>query len=448
MKFYVALLSLLCASAVFAEEVKAPTEKDCDTLIAEAELTPDTGIYDQCIGDTTTAYQHYGPLASAKNYKKALYEIAVRFPEGEYSTLYMKKSADLGYGRALIQMGNNAVVDGDNDKGITLYKEALQTPDLTPEDKGEISQNMGLIYLKNQQVPADFVKAMEFLKLAADNRQGLANNVLGYYSYTGLNDFPKNDRAALNYFWKGALLGCSVSQENIGAFHLARQKKISRTEASAYMAERLLSCNYTNMNEMSDAEKQARLTLLQQKADCGCKDVLFKVEQAKKYDYLLIQSDGDKATLRDKNGLDTVVQKSSELPDGTKVIELRKTAVILLKNGRRQVINLYPLVCAEICAKPDPVAQPKTKIRPYRFSFTAQECSDILAYASELVDTDKAFVGKFECQKFEQRQEDTTDIYNLITAPQPEGEEQSSEAEKTSGVTKNTESDHNPDKKS
>lgn len=419
MKKYLFFLSLIISLPLAAQETpgeaQTPVQDNCELLIEQAEENQDKTVYDQCgFNDAVRAFEYWGPYVSNKNYKKALFELAVRHPEHEYATLYIQKSADNGYGPALVKMGHQAFAEGREEQAVSLYRQALQTNALSAEEQGEIAEKMGLIYLDAKSADFDFNKAMRFIKQAAENRQALSNNILGFYAYTGEQGVPKNDRVALNYFWRAILMGCPAAEENVGVFHLARLNKIDRPTAIGYMRERLTSCTPPVVHEPSELEKQEQERFIRERAACDCPSVMELAERLKKQPYILLSIQNDVAKLADSMDREYMVQEGQQMRDGTEVLEVRQTAVIISKGGKRFVLNLYPVQCANLCSKPLPATGKNVQIKPYHITFTEQECIDLLAYARELVDMNQPFVGKEECMSVENKQKDTAEIFSLL----------------------------------
>lgn len=419
MKKYLFLLTIIISLPLFAQEMSKNAENreqdNCEVLIEQAEGNTDRSVYERCgFDDPVRAFEYWGPYVSNKNYRKALFELAARHPEHEYAELYIQKSADNGYGPALVKVGHKAFAEGREEQAVSLYRQALQTNALTAEEQGEIAEKMGLIYLDPKSADFDFNKAMSFIQQAAENRQALSNNILGFYAYTGEQNFPKNDRAALSYFWRAILMGCPAAEENVGVFHLARLNKIDRPTAIGYMRERLTSCTPPVVRELSELEKQEQERFIQERAACDCASVMELAERLKRQPYILLSIQDDVAKLADSMDREYMVQEGQQMRDGTEILEVRQTAVIISKGGKRFVLNLYPVKCAALCSKPLPVTEKNVQIKPYRITFTEQECIDLLAYARELVDMNQPFVGKEECMSVENKQKDTAEILSLL----------------------------------
>ena len=374
-----------------AQKLQAP--QDCNQMVAQAEVNNDTNVYDLCgFNDPDVAWTKWSGLASQKHWKKALYQLCIRYPGHEYSGLYCEKSANLGYGPALAVMGHRAMDEGLGDLAVQYYTRALQSKELSDEQEGEVAEQLGLYYMEqnsNHYAPS---KAVAFFENAARRSSPLANNILGVLSYTGDLGVAVDAKKAFEYFWRAALLGCPMAEENIGLFHLARKNQISFEMAAQNMQQHIFTC------EASGAEHE----LTMPKSDCDCPKVLAEFGRFSSKPYYLIDSQGTTAMLQDHNGATINVTRGQLLTSDYRVDDIRATAVILTKGAERIIINKYkPNECLAYCEK-NPTATigqegKKVTIVPYHFTFTPNECRDIMYYAAALVDTSKPFVGKDRC---------------------------------------------------
>ena len=182
-------------------------------------MNNDTNVYDLCgFNDPDVAWTKWSGLASQKHWKKALYQLCIRYPAHEYSGLYCEKSANLGYGPALAVMGHRAMDEGLGDLAVQYYTRALQSKELSDEQEGEVAEQLGLYYMEqnsNHYAPS---KAVAFFENAARRSSPLANNILGVLSYTGDLGVTVDAKKAFEYFWRAALLGCPMAEENIACF--------------------------------------------------------------------------------------------------------------------------------------------------------------------------------------------------------------------------------------
>ncbi len=364
---------------------------DCKNLVEQAEITNDLSVYDICgFNDVKLAWDEWAGLASQKKYKKALYQLCVRWPSHPYSDMYCEKSANLGYAPAIIEQGHRLMEKGLNEAAITYYTRALQTKSLTDEQEGQVAEQIALYYLDEKSKGYAPSKAVVFFTEAAKKRSALANNALGYLFYTGELGVPPNDEMAFKSFWRAILLGCPAAEENLGMFHLARLQQIDRPTALYYMKQVAFTCEGVS-------EKQQQM--LMRPVGCGCEAMAEQIEKHKDKPYYLIDVSGTKATLKDKKGAVIVVEKGNKTGLDYHVLEVRKTAVILGKNGNRVILNLTDnWECINYCQKmKEAGVRSDVHIRPYRLTFTPQECQDLMYYAPQLVDMTKPFVGQKEC---------------------------------------------------
>ena len=380
---------LLSAHGAVAQDLSITEE--CKNKVEQAETTNDLSVYDTCgFNDVKLAWDEWAGLASQKKYKKALYQLCVRWPSHPYSDMYCEKSANLGYEPAIIEQGHRLMEKGLNETAITYYARALKTQNLTDEQEGQVAEQLALYYLDEKSKGYAPSKAVVFFTEAAKKRSALANNALGYLFYTGELGVPASDEMAFKSFWRAILLGCPAAEENLGVFHLARLQQIDRPTAIYHMKQVAFTC-------AGISEKQQETAI--RPVGCGCEVMAEQIEKHKDKPYYLIDVSGSKATLKDKKGATIVVEKGNKTALDYHVLEVRKTAVILGKNGNRVILNLTTdWECVNYCQKmAEAGIQSDVHIRPYRLTFTPQECQDLMYYAPQLVDTSKPFVGQREC---------------------------------------------------
>ena len=112
------------------------------------------------------------------------------------------------------------------------------------------------------------------------------------------------------------------------------------------------------------------------------------------------ESDGKTAELKDLKGVSLKVTPKQRLATGYTVAEIHRTAVVLEKTGERLILNqVTNLPCIAYCESISVNGKPgeEVQVKPYRLTFTSQECQDIMYYAPLLVDISKPFTGKKEC---------------------------------------------------
>ncbi len=394
-------LALGCA-VTLAWQIKVSAEDsiplDCLTLLMAAEEAEDADmtIYDTCgFGNEKTAWEQWSAVASEKKMKKALFQLCDRYPQHMYGALYCRKSAQLGYGPALAAVGHLEIEQGNVQAALRFYEQALATQELTREQESGISERMGIYYLTPNSPQYDEEKAMAFLERATLGRSALANNVFGYASFSGSYGLGVNYKRAFEYFWRAILLGCPAAEENLGLFHLARQKKINASVAKRHMERNLRSCAVTAPDKVPEP--------VFERADCNCETVLEKERRFHSMPYLLAETKENTAVLVAPDGGKSLVRLGEKQPDGYVVKEIRSAAIILTRGKDRLVLNLYrPDDCLEYCRykqkNPSEVLPVENfSIQPYRLKFTPDECETIRTYAPELVDINLPFVGKTQC---------------------------------------------------
>ncbi len=419
-------LALGCA-AVLGWQVSALAQDDipidCLTLLMVAEETPDAdmSVYDTCgFNNEKIAWSQWAGLASEKKMKKALFQLCDRYPDHMYGSLYCRKSAQLGYGPALAAVGHLDMEMGNVQAAMRFYEQALGTHDLTAEQESAIAERMGIYYLTPNTPQYDPEKAMAFLDKATGGRSALANNVMGYVSFTGSYGYGVHYKKAFEYFWRAILLGCPAAEENLGLFHLVRQEKIDVETATRHMERNLLSCTVAKPKEES---KRATVDV----SKCKCETVLEAERRYRAAPFLLSETNENTAVLLRPTGAKLLVRLDEKMPEGFVVKEIRKAAVILSNGKDRIVLNKYqPDTCLDYCqnipeeGNIEAPVQETVKIQPYRLTFTPDECETIRVYAPELVDINLPFTGKVECGMTDEASTASQDeLLNLMEAPAP-----------------------------
>lgn len=388
---FIILLGALMVSLSASAEVVIPT--DCDVKLATAEMVGQTTVYDECgFNDAQTAWNKWAGWVSQKQYKRALYELCVRYPAHPYSDLYCEKSANLGYAPAVAEQGHRLMDKGLSKPAVEHYTRALQTRSLSDEQEGQVAERLGLYYLDETGGAYAPAKGVVFLTEASKKRSAAANNMMGYLSYSGDFGVRKSEKEAFKYIWRAILLGCPAAEENLGLFHLSKSKELKYETVLKYMKNNAYSCQ-------SGGDKTDEADFVKP-AGCVCEQAFKMRDRHKNKPYYLTGVVGDKAVLRDHDGVVQRVQLKQKLSDGYFVTDIRPTAVILEKAGERVVLNLMSnMDCLDFCEKivlKDGTVE-DVKIKPYRLTFTPQECRHLMHYAPELVDTSKPYVGKTEC---------------------------------------------------
>ena len=122
---------MMVASLPVMAQMTVPA--DCEVMLASAEETiGETTVYDTCgFSDAVTAWDKWAGWVSQKQYKRALYELCIRYPNHPYSDLYCEKSANLGYAPAVAEQGHRLMDKGLNKPAVEHYTRALQTRSLS-----------------------------------------------------------------------------------------------------------------------------------------------------------------------------------------------------------------------------------------------------------------------------------------------------------------------------
>lgn len=390
-RFIVPCICLALSIPAFSQTFSLSME--CQEAVRSAENIRNSDIYTACgFDDSQKALGEWSLWAEKENAGQAFYEICTRHPNSYSSESFCQKAIKLGNGPALLRQANKLYQEKDYKGAATYYTQALKSPLLNNAEKGQIAQNMGLLYMNPESSYYNPKKGMPLIEKAIHRRGAEANNLMGVYALFGMQGVPQNPEKSFEYFWRSLLLGCPSAEENLGLFHLYKQRKIDTKTVQEKMTERMFSCTPPDFVEPESIEKNT----------CNCNEVYERERLAKLYPYRLIKisPDMETATLIDKTNKKIDIKNGTQLQDKMVVSEIRQKAVVLLTSQTRTVLNLAPLDnCLQICEKTEKLNKIKTKtIKPYRLSFSTHECSDILYYAERLVDTNMPFTGKEECK--------------------------------------------------
>lgn len=393
------ILSCVCFVALPVLGQTFSMSLECQEAVRAGESIRNSEIYSACgFDDRQKALGEWTLWAEKEKAGQALFEICARHKGAE---TYCQKAVQLGNGSALLREANKLYEQKNYAGAAGLYTKALASPLLNDFEKGDIAQKMGLLYLNPESSYYNPTKGLPLIERAIERRGAEANNLMGVYALFGQQGVPQNAEESFKYFWRAILLGCPAAEENLGLWHLARQKKIDNKTALDEMSKRMFSCvapEFTAPAEM-------------QKNNCNCQEVAVREEMAGRYPYRLVELSEKNATLLDKEGQKIDVEVGTVLPNGMKVSEIRARAVILLSGNARLPLNLAPVDdCPKLCQEQKSLAKTRAKtIKPYHLTFTPTECSDILYYAERLVDTSLPFTGKAECS-FSADMDKTTDL--------------------------------------
>ncbi len=403
---FISFLGILSIITMSTSAVLADTIIDfdsCAKLISSAEKNThqDTNVYTQCGFDNENyVWETWAAYVSQKNHKKALFEICVRHPNHMYHNIYCEKSAQLGYGPALAYKAEKLLEQNNFQTAVKFANQAIKTNELNEEQYGRLLEKVG-VHLFQQNNP----QFQTYLEEAALKQSALANHMLSIIHFKNDNKTEENKKISFQYMWRAILLSCPNAEENLGLFHLERQKKIPYETAVQMMHQKINSCTSTT-------DRFASTDNLSELFTCQCKSVIQDEKRHQSKPFLLISTHDDKAVLRDKTGQEYHISTGDNLPNRITVSEIRPTAVILTTPTDRIILNRYTTArCASFChtyhiddnltpqeMEKRVMGNVGVKIKPYHLSFTPKECDTLMYYASHLVDTSKPFVGKEECQ--------------------------------------------------
>lgn len=389
---------LFCFSIIFSLSVQAQDSFDVETCrlaVLQAEQQRNPQVYSQCgFDDVNYAVVKWASWAKENNAYQAMYELCMRHPNHRESANLCELAVWGGNGSALLNQGNKQYAEKNYIQALQSFTQALRSPLLTDEEKGQISEKIGTLYLDKNSTYYNPKKGLPLIEKATQQRSALANNIIGVYSMLGLEGQKVNMEKSFEHLWRSVLLGCSNAEENLGLFYLLHQNKITSNDVRKLVSDKILTCQ-------SDNEKKELSDRKYLQSNCDCEKTKMMEELVSRYPYRLISVEADKtaAILKDENNRQFSVSINSVLPNGAVVNEIRKTAVILLNNRVRQTLNLAPdEACVEYCfAKQKVQTSDLPNVEPYHLSFTPSECSSILYYAERLIDTNLPFVGKQEC---------------------------------------------------
>jgi len=364
----------------------------CERLLAAAETKPDPVIYDDCgFNDENRAWNEWAPWAAAHDMKHAVFELCKRYPNHTYGPIYCEKAIKLNFGPALAYMGEKRLSAGKNKEALDYFNRAVKSGDLTENERVSIMEKLGTLYLTKEAEEYAPDAGIALLTRAANKRSAMANNALAYLIYSGEHRIKKDPQKALSFLWRSILLGCKAAEENLGAYHLARQGRIPVNEAVYYMSLQAFTCDPFDKEDTDDSAVLG----------CDCAKILEQDAFFKKqpYLYLDLRAD-DKIVLQTPAGDVLSVDKTDILPDSVIIQEVKPTLLTLIQNGKKIFVNRYHTGnCVNQCLKyaANPPKKKPIAIRPYHLTFTEQECATIDYYAKKLVDTTLPYVGKEEC---------------------------------------------------
>lgn len=391
MKILSTLLGItLLAGTAIAQDL---SNEACEQLITQAEEKNDPVLYDDCgFGNEARAWAQWAPFVTAHGLRRATFELCRRYPGSAYGALYCKKAEDMNFGPALVRRGKERLRADNVKEALHYFDLAVKSGDLSEEETIKVMEILGMIHLDKTSSEYAPDSGIALLTKAANGRSAVANNTLAYLSFSGEHRIQKDYRKTLFFLWKSILLGCPAAEENLGAYHLAKQGKISEEDARYYMSLQAYTC------EPFDKSITDNIPV-----GCDCKDILKqeKFFRSQPYFYLGQQQDGT-VILKNHAGETFSYSKGEILPDDSIIQEVSPSLVTLMKNGKKSFANLYHQGrCVDHCLEPirNPNKRTPVRIRPYHLTFTEQECANIEYYAPRLLDTALPYVGKEECHK-------------------------------------------------
>lgn len=389
-KVGMALIGVLTAASLRAEPIRQTNEDTCRELLQLAETTPTSAPYDLCgFSDPDLAWNKWAPFASKNNLRRALFELCQRYPAHDYGALYCRKAEDLGYPPALIKAGIAHLKGNRIPEAQTAFRAALTDAGLQKADEAVISEQLGKLYTTQNSPYFNPRVGIPLLQKGAGLGSALANNILGFLSTWGQMGVPQDTKEGLLSYWRAALLGCSAAEENIGLLHLVRQNRLPPQQGFSYMMQQAWTCEPL-VRRVQDQEE---------KLDCDCVALLESARAQESQAYRLIQTDGEQVLLRDKAGNDFLGRVGQKLENGVTVIEVGADYAVILMNGQRSFLQLSQETPCQTYCRRFKEAGGVIEVKPYRFTFTPNECEDIYFYAAHLIGLDHDFVGKKECAR-------------------------------------------------
>lgn len=389
MRYFITLLGFIFIASVTSAQPLS--DETCEVLLKEAETTPNPTVYTDCqFDDEIKAWNTWAPFVASNNMKRGIFELCKRYPLSLYGPLYCDKAIELNFGPAFVWRANRHLKEGNVKDALDHFTRALKTDDLSDNEILKITEKLGILYL-NEKDYYNPRSGIALLSKAANNGSPVANNILGYLTYSGKNDVKKDHKKSLEYLWRAILYGCPAAEENLGAYHLARQKKITENDAAYYMSLQSFTCEPFDKNSVQDSPV----------INCDCKEIRTQEKYYQSAPYLYLDLlDKNEVLIQDKQGNKYTVSVGDKLPNGALVQEIKPTLITAKGATDKIFLNRYHTgFCVDQCLKYEPTepARKPVNIRPYHLTFTKRECADIMYYAKRLIDTSKPFIGKEEC---------------------------------------------------
>ena len=131
-------------------------------------------------------------VAKENNAYQAMYELCMRHPNHRESANLCELAVSGGNGSALLNQGNKQYAEKNYIQALQSFTQALRSPLLTDEEKGQISEKIGILYLDKNSTYYNSKKGLPLIEKATQQRSALANNIIGVYSMLGLEGQKAN----------------------------------------------------------------------------------------------------------------------------------------------------------------------------------------------------------------------------------------------------------------
>ena len=186
------LATMLLAGTAIAQEL---SNEACEKMLLKAEENPDPVLYDDCgFGDEVRAWNQWAPFATAHQMKRATFELCRRYPNNAYGALYCDKAVEMNFGPALLQRGEENLKSGNTKEALSFFNQAIKSGNLSQDEIQKITETLGFLYLDKNSSEYSPDSGIALLTKAAANRSAVANNALGYLSYSGEYRIKKDDK--------------------------------------------------------------------------------------------------------------------------------------------------------------------------------------------------------------------------------------------------------------
>ncbi len=395
-------LSLLLMGFAGFTSLQAVAVDECEQQLLDLEKSPegiDESVYDSCgFNDSVVVWTKWAPLAAQKNARKMLYEVCRRYPDHMYHEMYCQKAYFTKYGPSLAYQAEQLLKKEKINEALQKAADAINTQEMTTRQEGNLLGAFAVYYLKKNDD-----RYQSYLREATERYSAIANHISGVIAYQDASDPDKDAQIAFKYIWRAILLGCPAAEENLGLFHLVKQNKIDFQTGKNKMRENMFSCE-------GSATKKSDEPIPEEMLNCKCKTAIEYEQTFINKPFILKKTEGSRAILETKEGETYNVAAGDNLPGQAVVSEVHKTAVVIIQEDERIIINLHkPDECFAFCNNHhitenlSPAEMKKriisdsVHIKPYHLTFTQKECETIAYYAKTLLDENIPYVGQKEC---------------------------------------------------